>query len=51
LASDTSCARDRAHFIVDMFRCFQQSPFLFDAPFRPAQPGRLDAGERPAAPL
>ena len=24
---------DRVHFIADMFRCFQESQFLFDPPF------------------
>jgi hypothetical protein len=42
---------DRVHFITDMFRCFQESPFLFDPPFTPAQLERLDAGERPGDPL
>ena len=42
---------DRVHFIADMFRSFQESPFLFEPPFTPAQLERLDAGERPADPL
>jgi hypothetical protein len=42
---------DRIHFIADMFRCYQESPFLFEAPFTPEQLGRIDAGERPAGPL
>ena len=42
---------DRVHFIADMFRCFEESPFLFDPPFSPEQLDRLDAGERPPDPL
>jgi hypothetical protein len=42
---------DRVHFIADMFRCFQESTFLFDPPFGPSQVERLNAGERPADPL
>ena len=42
---------DRVHFIADMFRSYQESGFLFDAPFTSAQLERLDAGERPADPL
>ncbi len=42
---------DRVHFIADMFRCFQESPFLFDPPFSPVQLERLEAGERPPDPL
>ena len=42
---------DRIHFIADMFRCFQESPFLFDPPFSQAQLERLEAGERPPDPL
>ena len=50
-AVDWADLGDRVHFIADMFRCFQESPFLFDPPFTPAQLERLDAGERPADPL
>jgi hypothetical protein len=39
------------HFIADMFRCFQESPFVFDPPFTAAQLERLDAGQRPGDPL
>jgi hypothetical protein len=42
---------DRVHFIADMFRCFQESTFLFDPPFKPAQVEQLEAGQRPADPL
>jgi hypothetical protein len=50
-AVDWADLGDRVHFIAEMFRCFQESPFLFDLPFTPAQLERLDAGERPADPL
>ena len=42
---------DRIHFIAQMFRCYQESPFLFDPPFTPEQVERVDAGDRPADPL
>jgi hypothetical protein len=50
-AADWADLGDRVHFIADMFRCYQEAPFLFDPPFTPAQLARLDAGERPGDPL
>ena len=50
-AVDWADLADRVHFIAEMFRSFQESPFLFESPFTPAQLERLDAGERPADPL
>jgi len=50
-AVDWADLADRVHFIAEMFRCFQEAPFLFETPFTPAQLERLDAGERPAGPL
>jgi hypothetical protein len=50
-AVDWADLDDRVHFIAELFRCFQESPFLFEPPFTPAQLERLDAGERPADPL
>ena len=50
-AVDWADLDDRVHFIAEMFRCFQESAFLFDPPFTPAQLQRLDAGERPPDPL
>ena len=50
-AVDWADLDDRVHFIAEMFRCFQESPFLFDPPFTQAQLERLDAGERPPDPL
>ena len=46
-AADWADLGDRVHFIADMFRCFQESPFLFDPPFTRAQLERL--GRRRAA--
>jgi hypothetical protein len=50
-AVDWADLADRIHFIAQMFRCYQESSFVFDAPFSPAQVERIDAGERPADPL
>lgn len=50
-AVDWADLGERVHFIADMFRCFQESPLLFDPPFTPAQLERLGAGERPDDPL
>jgi hypothetical protein len=50
-AVDWADLDDRVHFIAEMFRCFQESPFLFDPPFTPAQLERLDSGKRPPDPL
>ena len=50
-AVDWADLADRVHFIAEMFRCFQESPFLFEPPFTSAQLERLEAGERPADPL
>ena len=50
-AVDWADVADRVHFIAEMFRTFQESPFLFEPPFTPVQRARLEAGERPADPL
>ena len=50
-AVDWADLGDRVHFIAEMFRSYQESAFLFEPPFTPAQLERLDAGERPADPL
>jgi hypothetical protein len=42
---------DRLHFIIDLFRCYQESRELFDAPFSPQQVAELKAGRLPAGPL
>jgi hypothetical protein len=40
---------DRLHFIVDLFRCYQESPLLFEPPFTAEQAAAIKAGRRPAA--
>lgn len=50
-AVDWADLADRVHFIAEMFRCFQESPLLFEPPFTPSQVEQLGAGERPANPL
>ena len=50
-AVDWADPGDRMEFIAAMFRCFQESPFLFDQPFTATQLEQLDAGERPLDPL
>jgi hypothetical protein len=42
---------DRLHFIIDLFRCYQESHDLFDAPFSPQQVADLKAGRLPPGPL
>jgi hypothetical protein len=50
-AVDWADLDDRIHFIADLFRCFGESPALFEPPFTPAQLEELDAGRRPADPV
>lgn len=50
-ALDWSLLPERLHFIADMFRCYQESPSLFDPPFTPAQLAALHANQIPPAPL
>jgi hypothetical protein len=38
---------DRLHFIVDLFRCYQESPLLFEPPFTAEQTAAIKRGERP----
>jgi hypothetical protein len=38
---------DRIHFIADMFRCYQQSPDLFEPPFTDEQTITLKEGRLP----
>lgn len=38
---------DRLHFIVDLFRCYQESQDLFDAPYTPEQVAALKSGRLP----
>jgi hypothetical protein len=46
-AADWSVLPDRMHFIVDMFRCFQERPELLSPPFTPEQVATLKDGRRP----
>jgi hypothetical protein len=50
-ALDWADLPDRLHFIIDLFRCYQESRDLFDAPFSPQQVADLKAGRLPAGPL
>ena len=40
---------DRLHFILDLFRCYQENPNPFELPFTPEQTEALKAAGRPAA--
>lgn len=42
---------DRLHFIADLFRCYQVTPDLFDAPFNTEQTAALKQGNLPAGRL
>lgn len=42
---------DRLHFIVDLFRCYQEYPELLAPPFTPEQVAAFRAGEVPAGRL
>ena len=42
---------DRLHFILDMFRCYQEARDLFEPPFTPEQVAALRAGRLPAGRL
>ena len=46
-AADWADLSDRLHFIADLFRCFQETSNLFDAPFTPEQTAALKAGRMP----
>ena len=46
-AADWGDLADRLHFILELFRCYQEWPPLFDAPFTPAQVAALKAGSLP----
>ena len=46
-AADWGDLADRLHFILELFRCYQEWPPLFDAPFTPAQVAALKAGLLP----
>jgi len=42
---------DRLHFILDLFRCYQEARDLFEPPFTPEQVAALRAGRLPAGRL
>ena len=46
-ARDWADFKDRMHFITDLFRCYQDSENLFDAPFTPARAARFNSGTLP----
>jgi len=50
-ALDWADLPDRLHFIVDLFRCYQESRDLFEPPFTPEQVSALTAGRLPGGRL
>ena len=44
---DWSHLPDRLHFIIDLFRCYHESPDLFEPPFSAEQTAALKAGRLP----
>ena len=50
-AVDWGNLSDRLHFIIDMFRCYQEWPLLFTAPFTAEQVAAIKAGLRPPGEL
>jgi hypothetical protein len=50
-ALDWADLPDRLHFIADLFRCYQETRALFDAPFTPRQVAELKARRIPERPL
>jgi hypothetical protein len=50
-AADWGRLTDRLHFIVDLFRCYQEWPLLFDRPFTAEQVAGIKRGERPPGEL
>jgi len=46
-AVDWAYLPDRMHFIGDLFRCYQESPALFEPPFTAEQVAALKAGRLP----
>ncbi len=50
-ALDWADLPDRLHFIVDLFRCYQETPDLFLPPFSEEQAAEIKAGRLPAGAL
>jgi hypothetical protein len=48
---DWAALSDRLHFIIDLFRCYQEKQELFDPPFSPEQVETLKAGRIPTGRL
>jgi hypothetical protein len=46
-AVDWSALPDRLHYIIDLFRCYHESPDLLDPPFTVEQVIALKAGRLP----
>lgn len=46
-AADWAELPDRLHFIIDLFRCYQEQQNLFEAPYTPEQVEALKNGRRP----
>jgi hypothetical protein len=50
-ASDWANFPERLHFIADLFRCYQESPDVFEPPFTAEQVAVLKAGRMPEGAL
>lgn len=50
-ARDWANLPDRLHFIIDLFRCYQEQPNLLEPPFTAGQISALKAGQVPDQPL
>jgi hypothetical protein len=50
-AADWADLPERLHYIIDLFRCYQESPDLLGPPFTPEQVNELTAGRLPAGRL
>lgn len=50
-AVDWADLAERLHFITDMFRCFADTPSLFEPPFAPEQVAAIRAGQVPGGAL
>jgi hypothetical protein len=50
-ARDWADLPERLHFIIDLFRCYQEAPDLLEPPFTPDQTTALKGGRLPAGEL
>jgi hypothetical protein len=46
-ALDWADLPDRMHFIAELFRCYQEDPYIFEPPFTTAQTDEIKAGRLP----